>query len=93
MALLQRSPGQAAGAPLAWRRLALLLLATASGGIIALIFLSQGSIAGPWLFRSLLSALLVVATGGFSWWIWRCPRCGGHLGTQTLMKRCPQCGI
>ena len=49
MAVPQRTPEQAAGAALVWRRLVLLLLATAAGGTIALIFLSQGAVRGPWL--------------------------------------------
>jgi hypothetical protein len=92
MALPQRTPEQAAGAALGWRRLVLLLVATAAGGTIALIFLSQSAVRGPWLFRPFVAALLVAATGGLTWWIWRCPQCGGHLGTKMFVKQCPQCG-
>ena len=88
MAVPQRTPEQA----LVWRRLVLLLLATAAGGTIALVFLSQGVVRRPWLFRPFVAALLVVATGGLTWWIWRCPQCGGHLGTNMFVKQCPQCG-
>ena len=92
MAVPQRTPEQAAGVALAWRRLVLLLLATAAGGTIALVFLSRGAVRGPWLFRPFVAALLVVASGGLTWWIWRCPQCGGHLGTKMFVKQCPQCG-
>jgi hypothetical protein len=80
-------------AALVWRRLALLLLATASGGTIALVFISRGAVEGPWLLRPFVAALLVVASGGLSWWIWRCPRCGSNLGAQAFVKQCPHCGI
>ena len=90
MAVLERTPEQLAATALASLRLVLLLLATAAGGVIALVFLSRGAVVGPW---PLVAALLVVATGALSWWIWRCPRCRGHLGTQIFVEQCPQCAI
>jgi hypothetical protein len=93
MAVRQRAPKQIVTATLVRRRLALLLLAAAAGGIIALVLLSQGASRGSWLFRPFVAALVVVATGALSWWIWRCPRCGGSLGAQTFVKHCPQCGM
>ena len=92
MAVPQRTPIHAAGVALAWRWLVLLLLATGAGGTVALVLLSQGAVGGPWLFRPFVSALLVVASAGLSWWIWRCPQCGGHLGPKIFVKQCPQCG-
>jgi hypothetical protein len=92
MAVPQRTSERAAGVALACRRLVLLLLATGSGGTVALVLLSQGAVGGPWLFWSFVSALLVVASAGLSWWIWRCPQCEGHLGSKMFVKQCPQCG-
>jgi hypothetical protein len=88
----QRTVGRM-GAGIAWRRLGLVLLAAALGGIVAHPLVSGRFVPGQWPVWVAGGGALVLLAGALSWWIWRCPQCKGHLGDQWFAKQCPHCGV
>jgi hypothetical protein len=77
---------------LALRRVGLFIIGGTLGGAFALLIQSSRLTPAGWLLRAVLAATLVIVSGIIGWYLWRCPRCSGHLGERLSVRRCPQCG-